>query len=70
VHVLEVLPPLVDTPATSTIHKKKLSAEDVVRLTLAGLDGRRNEVLPGQVRMLPTLLRWLPATVEKIVARS
>ena len=70
VHVLEVLPPLVDTPATSAIHRKKLSAEDVVRLTLAGLDRRRDEILPGQVRMRPTLLRWLPATVEKIVARS
>jgi hypothetical protein len=42
----------------------------VVRLTLAGLDRRRDEILPGQVRMLPTLLRWLPATAEKMVARS
>jgi uncharacterized oxidoreductase len=70
VHVLEVLPPLVDTPATSAVHGKKLSAEDVVRLTLAGVNRRRDEVMPGQVRMLPTLLRWLPATVERIVARS
>jgi uncharacterized oxidoreductase len=69
VHVLELLPPLVDTPATSATSGKKLSAEDVVRLTLAGLDRRRDEILPGQVRMLPTLLRWLPATAEKMVAR-
>ncbi len=70
VHVLELLPPLVDTPATSATSGKKLSAEDVVRLTLVGLDRRRDEILPGQVRMLPTLLRWLPATAEKMVARS
>jgi uncharacterized oxidoreductase len=70
VHVLEVLPPLVDTPSTSAISGKKLSAEGVARLTLAGLDRRRDEILPGQVRMLPTLLRWLPSMAEKIVARS
>lgn len=69
VHVLEVAPPLVDTPAVRHKSGKKISSIEVVRQALRGLDGRQNEVLPGQVRWLPMLLRLAPSFAETLIAK-
>lgn len=68
--VIEVLPPLVDTPATEATAGKKITPEAVVEATLKGIKGRKQEVLVGQVKMLPGMLRWLPGLTEGMMAKS
>ncbi|UYC15722.1 SDR family NAD(P)-dependent oxidoreductase [Xanthomonas campestris pv. phormiicola] len=68
--VLEVLPPSVDTRATAHSQGRKISPEEVARVTLAALARKRPMALPGQTRWLPLLLRLIPGTVSRIVAES
>ncbi|UJD89868.1 SDR family NAD(P)-dependent oxidoreductase [Rahnella aquatilis] len=70
VHVLEILPPMVDTRATAGYSGKKVSPEEIAHMTLIGLDNFATEVLPGQVRFLPTMLRLFPKMIEQKVAKS
>ena len=70
VGVTEVLPPLVDTPAVSHRHGRKLSPDALVRQVLRDASRGRDEVLPGSVRWLPLLLRVAPRFTERMVARS
>lgn len=67
-HVLEVLPPVVDTPATAHSTATKVSPDAVAAATLRALAMRRPMALIGQTRFLPTLLRLAPKTVQKMVA--
>jgi uncharacterized oxidoreductase len=67
-HVLEVLPPVVDTPATAHRQVRKVSAQLVANATLKALSSGREELLIGEVRLLPALLRVAPRIVEKVVA--
>ena len=66
-HVLELLPPVVDTPMVANVAGKKMSPADVAAITLRALARRRPMVLPGQARLLPTLLRIAPDTVRRLV---
>lgn len=68
-HVLEVLPPVVDTPATAHRSTTKVSAHAVAAATLDALRQGRPMALIGQTRLLPTLLRIAPATVGRIVGQ-
>jgi uncharacterized oxidoreductase len=68
VHVLELAPPLVDTPAVQHKKGRKISSAEVVRQALRGLDDKREEVLPGQARLLPMLLRLAPRLTENMIA--
>ena len=68
--MVEVAPPLVDTPAVAHRHGPKLAAEQVVTETLTALREGKTEVYPGRTRMLPILLRLAPRTMEAIVADS
>ena len=68
VHVLEVAPPLVDTPAVQHKKGRKISSAEVVRQALRGFDDKRDEVLPGQARLLPMLLRLAPRLTENMIA--
>jgi uncharacterized oxidoreductase len=70
VHVLEVLPPVVDTPSTAHRDVRKVSPESVAEATLRALAAGRDEALVGEVRFLPGLLRLAPRWVEAIVARG
>jgi uncharacterized oxidoreductase len=70
VHVLEVLPPVVDTPSTAHRAVKKISAESVAEATLRALAARRDEALIGDVRFLPALLRLAPRWVEAFATRG
>jgi uncharacterized oxidoreductase len=69
-HVLEVLPPTVDTPATAHRAVKKVSAHEVAEATLDALAKRRPMALIGQTRLLPTMLRLAPRTIEQVVAQT
>jgi uncharacterized oxidoreductase len=67
-HVLEVLPPLVDTPMTLHTVGKKLSPAEVAAVTLKALALRRPMALPGQTKLLPMMLRIAPNAIKRMVA--
>jgi len=67
-HVLELLPPLVDTPMTANTAGKKLSPAEVAVATLRALALRRPMALPGKTRLLPMMLRIAPDTIKRMVA--
>ncbi|MEV0261134.1 SDR family NAD(P)-dependent oxidoreductase [Streptomyces sp. NPDC050617] len=69
-HVLEVLPPLVDTPMNAHVEGRKTSPAEVAAVTLKALEARRPMALPGATRLLPTMLRVAPKTVTRTVAKS
>ena len=68
--VLEVLPPLVDTPMTERTTGKKLSPAEVATVTMKALALRRPMALPGQTRLLPLMLRLAPDTIKRMVGRT
>lgn len=68
-HVLELLPPTVDTPMTANVTGKKMSPAEVAAVTLKALALRRPMALPGQTRLLPMLLRIAPKTIKRVVAQ-
>src|ERR687895_574352 len=70
IRVVEILPPLVDTPITAAIQKPKMSPEAVVETTLQAIARGQDEVLVGQVRLLPLLMRIAPRYAARLVARS
>ena len=69
-HVLEVLPPLVDTPMTVNTKGKKLAPAEVAAVTLRALALRRPMALPGVTRWLPLMLRIAPDTIRRMVGGS
>jgi uncharacterized oxidoreductase len=69
-HVLEVLPPVVDTPATAHRTATKVSPDLVAAATLRALAMRQPMALMGQTRFLPTLLRLAPKTVQDMAAET
>jgi uncharacterized oxidoreductase len=68
--VMEVAPPVVDTPTVAHRDTPKLPAERVVQEALAALDKGKTEVYPGATRFLPTLMRLAPYWAERMVART
>ncbi|CAA0092144.1 putative oxidoreductase [Zhongshania aliphaticivorans] len=70
VSVTEVLPPVVDTPATAHRNDKKLSANTLVTATLKAAKQGRSELYLGKSRLLPYMMRIAPAITEKIAANS
>lgn len=68
-HVLELLPPTTDTPMNANHTGKKTPPADVAAATVKALARRRPTALPGPVRLLPTLLRIAPKTMQRSVAR-
>ena len=69
-HVLELLPPLVDTPMTTAVKRKKISPAEVATVTLEALARGRAMALPGQTKLLPMMLRLAPGTIKRIVAAT
>jgi len=67
-HVMELLPPAVDTQMNATFQGKKMSTEELAATTLNALSLRQTMALPGSTKMLPFLLRLAPRTVSKMVA--
>lgn len=69
-HVLELIPPMVDTRMNANVTGKKLSTAEVAAVTLKALERRQPMALPGQTRWLPMLLRIAPDTIKRMVAAS
>ena len=67
-HVLEVVPPTVDTPMNANLTVKKISATEVAAVTLRALERRRPLALPGTTKLMPLLLRIAPDTIKRMVA--
>ena len=66
VRVVEVLPPLVDTPATRAVTQPKMSAGALVERVLRDIDHGRDEILPGNVGLLPFMMRLAPKYVWRV----
>jgi uncharacterized oxidoreductase len=70
IRVVEVLPPLVDTPATRSVKQPKMPAAGLVDMVLREVSRGKDEILPGNVRFLPTLMRLAPSLAARVVAGS
>ncbi|WP_062177741.1 SDR family NAD(P)-dependent oxidoreductase [Sphingopyxis sp. C-1] len=70
IHVLELVPPPVDTPAVAHRDIAKLAPDAVVAAALRGLDRGREAVLPGQARFIPLGLRLFPGLLERMTLKS
>lgn len=67
IHVMEVIPPLVDTPMTAGRGRAKIAPDTVAAATLAGLRARRDEVNVGKVRLLRAIQRLSPALADRLL---
>lgn len=70
IRVIEVLPPLVDTPATRGVQAPKMSADALVDRVLRDIDRGRDEILPGNVGLVPIMMRLAPRYIARRVAES
>jgi uncharacterized oxidoreductase len=70
IRVFEVLPPLVDTPATSAARQPKMSTSTLVDRVLRDIRDGRDESLPGKVGLLPIMMRPAPSYVARRVAQT
>ena len=69
IRVVEVLPPpLVDTPATRTVSKAKMSSAALVDRVMRDISHGKDEIMPGKVRLLPMLMRLAPSLTARLVA--
>lgn len=68
-HVLELLPPTVDTPMNAKLTGKKMAPAEVAKVTLNALALRREMALPGATKQLPLLLRIAPNAIKRMVAK-
>ncbi len=67
-HVLEVLPPLIDTKMTEEINDpKKMTPEKVASLIIAGLNNGKEEVYPGIAKVANVMSRINFKRILKIV---
>lgn len=70
VHVLEAVPPLVDTSMTAGRGSRKISAEAMAEAIFAGVRNQKNIIAPGLSRRVLLLNRLLPELVRTILAQS
>jgi uncharacterized oxidoreductase len=70
IRVVEVLPPLVETPATRSVRRPKMSTGALVDRVLRDIQKGRDEILPGRVGLLPILMRLAPSYAARRVAET
>jgi len=70
VHVMEVVPPVVDTPGAVQGSGPRLAPSEIARVTLRGIDRRLPVVFAGRTRLLPFMLRVAPAVLERMTLRG
>ena len=71
IRVVEVLPPLVDTPATTSVQQaKKMSTKELVDRVFRDITNGKDEIYPGKVGLLPLLMRIAPSFAARQVAQS
>lgn len=68
-HILELLPPAVDTPMNANLPGKKMAPAKVAKITLKALARRQSMALPGATRQLPMLLRIAPNAIKRMVGK-
>lgn len=69
VHVIEALPPVVETNMTAGRSGKKMSAHDCAAEIVAGIRSNKREVNAGMVKLLQTLHSISPALARRIMIR-
>ena len=69
VHVIEALPPVVDTQMTADRDMKKMPAEECARQILAGIEGNRPQANVGMVKLLDIVHSISPALARRIMLR-
>jgi uncharacterized oxidoreductase len=67
--VVELLPPTTDTAMNAHFEGKKLNPAKVAAVTLEALAKHRPMALPGDSKLLPLLLRIIPKSIDKMVAK-
>ncbi len=70
IHVVEVVPPLVDTAMTSGRGTGKVSPEQVARQTVSGMVNGRDVIRVGKARVLHLVNRVSPGTASRIMRNS
>jgi short-subunit dehydrogenase involved in D-alanine esterification of teichoic acids len=70
VQVMEVIPPLVDTPMTAGRGRGKITPEQLVDEFMTGWRSNQPEMRIGRAKLLLTLHRWLPGLAERIMQRN
>lgn len=69
VHVLEALPPMVDTQMTAGRGNKKLSPEECARQIIAAMERGANEANVGMVKVLQAVHSASPALARALMLR-
>lgn len=69
IHVLEALPPLVDTAMTAGRGSNKLSPEECARQIIAAMEAGRDEANVGMVKILRAVYSLSPALARSIMLR-
>jgi uncharacterized oxidoreductase len=69
VHVLEVLPPVVETKMTAGRANKKMSATECARQIVVAMERNANEANVGMVKALRGLYSLSPALARKLMIR-
>ena len=67
VHVLEVLPPVVDTKMTAGREAKKMSAQDCAAEIVRAMEANANEANVGMVKFLRVVYSVSPALARRIM---
>ena len=69
VHVLEALPPVVETKMTARLTSKKLPPEECARQIVSAIERGADEANIGQVKMLKLVHSFSPALARRIILR-
>ena len=70
VKVFELLPPLVDTNLSRTLHMPKIHAEQVAKALLRGLEREHYEVRVGMVKSLHVVSQLAPQLAERMLNKA
>ncbi len=69
VHVMEVLPPVVETRMTATQNRKKMPVSDCARQIVAAIEADRAEAHVGMTRVLNLVHNLSPAIARRVMLR-
>jgi short-subunit dehydrogenase involved in D-alanine esterification of teichoic acids len=70
IKVFELLPPLVDTDLSRTLHMPKMRAEQVAKALLRALERERYEVRVGLVKSLHVAGQFVPSLAELMLSKA
>lgn len=70
IHVMEVLPPTVDTAMTREMETHKITPEAMAHAIMGGLEKGSDEVVIGQARVLRVLSTVMPGVARRVLAKA